>query len=533
MKTRTNPFVRITGAFVIGILATPSYNVSLACLGLGLAGTVLGFLAGRKRAQLNWERCFTAALLLAFGGLGALTSSLAQVRPGNAIELTIGQRVHLTGEALEDAQATPFGFKVRVRCQGAYRGKLLAYLPASAPRVEQGQVVEMLAQVRPLPSGIPGYANWLRTQQIFATARGSKVLVVQAAQGLWTPVYRLRRYLAKRIRACMPDAQVAGLACAMLLGDRSTLDQEMRADFGRAGLSHVLAISGLHVGIVFAFLSRILGFLAISPTGARLRTCLVLGILVVYMVLSGGSPAVCRAVLMLSLLEIGKAFFLHRNSLNLLAVSAFLFLLMDPMLIFQAGFQLSYAAVAGIFILGPALRKRLQYAFPQLGFSVVSALSVCIAAQAFTAPLVWYHFGQFPTYFLLSNLLLLPVVSLSVILGFWGMMSAWIPGFGEVIFGMLDFALVLVHRASAWIGQLPGAVLEKGALDMLAFQILVLSCLSGIALLYWREIRKILASGKPLRFPRLETLQINTLPSKNAIQIVGAGLGITLLLYLV
>jgi competence protein ComEC len=169
--------------------------------------------------------------------------------------------------------------------------------------------------------------------------------------------------------------------------------------------------------------------------------------------------------MMLSMMESGKLLFRRHNSLNLLAVSALVQLMIDPLLVFNIGFQLSYSAVTGILVLGPRIEKQATTAFPKLGRKTRGALSVCLAAQLSTAPLIILHFHQFPTYFLLSNLLLLPAVSLAVVIGFSGMLLIWVPGLGQLLFGVLDFILAVIAWLSGQISSLPGAVVENYSLS--------------------------------------------------------------------
>lgn len=464
MKNGSNPAIRITSAFAFGIVLSQCPQnrliVLLPCL---LVMAIAWIFLHRRNLRKRSIGSFSLILLSALTLIGMLAGHAAALRPGNAVELFGESTLAIDAVANEDARPCKSGRKVVVKCRGKLAGKLLVYLPAadSATTVHAGDQLHFEAAIRPLGGGHPGYEAYLRNIGVFATARASQLVVTGQENNWRLPLADLRRNLKGRIMAHMPDQEIGGLAVAMLLGDRSGLNREMRNDFSQAGLAHILAISGLHVGILFVFLSRLLGFLAVSPTGSKVRTLLVVLLLVMYALLTGGSPAVCRAVMMLSMMELGKMLFRSRNSLNLLAVSALVQLVIDPMLIFNIGFQLSYAAVAGILTLGPRIERQAGKAFPGLGRKTKGALAVCLAAQLCTAPLIAFHFHQFPTYFLLSNLLLLPVVSLTVVIGFSGMLLVWVPGLSQLLFGVLDCLLAVIAWLSGQISSLPGAVVEN------------------------------------------------------------------------
>lgn len=486
MKNGSNPAIRITSAFAFGIVLSQSSQDQLMVLLPCTIALAAALIWRRPRSmQKRGTGAFSILLLPILAVLGMVAGHTATLRPGNAVEYQEGFDQEIQAVAIEDARPCKGGQKVMVECQGAVTGKLLVYFPAptdSLSAVHAWDLLDLKVRIRPLGGGHPGYESYLRNRGVYATARANQLSVRGKEKHWMLPLANLRRNLKNRIKTLMPDQNIGGLAVAMLLGDRSGLDREMREDFSRAGLAHILAISGLHVGIVFLFLSRMLSFLAVSPTGAKVRTLLVIALLITYALLTGGSPAVSRAVMMLSMMEMGKLIFRGRNSLNLLAVSALLQLVIDPLLIFNIGFQLSYSAVTGILLLGPRIEKQASKAFPRLGRKNKGALAVCLAAQICTAPLVAYHFHQFPTYFLVSNLLLLPMVSLTVMIGFSGMLLIWVPGLCQLLFGVLDCLLAVIAWLSGHISSLPGAVVENYSLSdpaSLAFSAMVLLLLAA------------------------------------------------------
>lgn len=204
-------------------------------------------------------------------------------------------------------------------------------------------------------------------------------------------------------------AEVA-IAKALAIGDKSLVDSALRNQYKASGAMHLLALSGLHVGVVYAFLNTLLSFFGNSPVAKAARKLLVLFSLWTFALISGLSSSICRAVIMITVYEIGDLAGAGRNMLHSLAVSALLICLFNPDAPFGIGFQLSYSAVLGIYYIYPRLKALLDYRSPALGY-IWNTLCLSISCQAATAPLAFLYFGSFPKYFLVTNLLAIPLSS--------------------------------------------------------------------------------------------------------------------------
>ena len=227
------------------------------------------------------------------------------------------------------------------------------------------------------------------------------------------------------------------------------------------------------------------------------QVLIVLLLLWTFAFLTGNSPSVVRAVTMLTIHDLGKLFSREASGLSLLSVTALLFLVIDPGVIHQVGFQLSFVAVAGIMTLSPLLSVQLRNRFSRLSGKQADFISVSLGAQMTTAPLIIYHFGTFPTYFLVSNLILLPLVSYSVNLGVVSLICSQIPGLQTVLFGMLDFSLWLVASVSAWIGNLPGAEIKSLSWYDPGFRVICLLVPLLTLLWYLPRIRNSIVQSSP------------------------------------
>lgn len=225
----------------------------------------------------------------------------------------------------------------------------------------------------------------------------------------WAPVLGLRQKALGLLREWALDPPALAVAEALFLGYRQDLASEQKEQFAKVGLMHLLAVSGLHLGIVYLMLSRSLFFLQHRAWSRLLRLGILLLALWFYALLTGLSPSVVRAATMFSFVALGQHFKRRVSIYNTLLASAFLLMLCHPAYLFSVGFQLSYAAVFGIVWMQPSLsawwfpRNRLLRFFWDL-------ITVSIAAQCFTLPLALFYFHQFPPYFLLSNLLGIPLV---------------------------------------------------------------------------------------------------------------------------
>ena len=216
------------------------------------------------------------------------------------------------------------------------------------------------------------------------------------------------------LKKMIPSKQSYGVASALFLGIRDGIDNEVQNAYRSAGATHVLAVSGLHVGILSAIIAFLLGFLRKHNKFKYLYLFFVLGVLFSYSFLTGLSPSVLRASVMFAIIQIGLTFSRRTNIYNNLAFSAFLLLIFSPYMIFEVGFQLSYLAVLGIVLIQPKI-VRLWKPSSWIIKKGWELLTVSLAAQLITFPICLYYFHQFPSYFWLSGFVVIPAAM--VILG--------------------------------------------------------------------------------------------------------------------
>ncbi|HET8858918.1 ComEC/Rec2 family competence protein [Marivirga sp.] len=240
------------------------------------------------------------------------------------------------------------------------------------------------------------------------------------------------QYLEDIMNENILNERSLAIAKALTLGIKDELDNELRNAYASAGAMHVLAVSGLHVGIIFLLISTLLKKWRNHKRGRYFFAIINISVLWTYAFITGLSPSVQRAAMMFSFIILAQAMKRQTNIYNTLAASAFVLLSFNPFLLFSVGFQLSYLAVLGIVFFQPKLYSLLQFKFI-LWDKLWAITCVSIAAQLATAPLGLLYFHQFPTYFFLSNLVVIPAAFVILnsslfllIISFWEWAAEWV-----------------------------------------------------------------------------------------------------------
>jgi competence protein ComEC len=222
-----------------------------------------------------------------------------------------------------------------------------------------------------------------------------------------------------------------GVISALLVGDRSFLDPQLRNDFADAGAVHILAVSGLHVGIIYLLFLSVFNFL-LREKMRLFKFFLILAVLWGYAAFTGFSPSVLRAATMFSFIAAGKYNSRYVNTYNMIAASALFLLAVNPLLITQIGFQLSYLAVIGIVFFHPKFRALLVIENKYIDM-LWSLVCVSFAAQLATFPLSIYYFHQFPMLFMITNIVVIPLATLILYFGVAWVVLLWIPFVSDIL----------------------------------------------------------------------------------------------------
>ncbi len=345
------------------------------------------------------------------------------------------------------------------------KGKVLLYL-APEQKISYGDYIAISGKPRNInPPTNPSefnYANYLHVKGIYHSDYlvydSTKVKVFNTMSfSLLGRIYAIRHSLKVKISHYIPDKSVQGFAMALLLGIRSDLPEDVVTHYKNTGVTHVLAISGLHVGIIYGVLVWLFGFLRYRKP--ILFIFIVGGLIWFYAFLTGFSISVARTACMFSILLIGSILKRSNYGFNSLFISALILLILNPFIIFEVGFQFSYAAVIGIFSFYKLFQKIFTSNNTILNY-FGDLIAVCLAAQTGVLPLILYYFNQFPVYFLLANLLIIPLVIIALVLGLLFLLPTFWEFFTEFIALLLTKLLKLGNLITTLISDFPGAVIE-------------------------------------------------------------------------
>jgi competence protein ComEC len=277
-------------------------------------------------------------------------------------------------------------------------------------------------------------------------------------------LYRRALIFRSQLIDCLDHSGIVNenvhLIASISLGARDEVDKETIQSFTNTGVIHVLAVSGMNVGLIFVILNFIFRFLKKNRAGYILHTLIMLSGIWIYALITGMSASILRAALMFTFVIIGNTFKRNSNIFNSLAVSAFFLIAWNPIIIMDVGFQLSYAAVLSIIIIQPYLYKQLFFK-NWIGNQLWLLITVTFAAQIGTIPFTLLYFHQFPVYFWLANLFVIPLVTLILYLTFVVLFLSLISGLlTSVVAFILDWLVRLVLISVNIVEKLPHSVLR-------------------------------------------------------------------------
>lgn len=327
-----------------------------------------------------------------------------------------------------------------------------------------GPIRPEMIPTEPQPNGFNPGRYWLsggvRHQTRIRSGQGRLVKGVKF-ESITAILERWQNSLTDRIAGMTIKPDTQGLLEAMVLGDRQGLDREVNNQFSKAGIIHVISVSGLHVGIIYLVIRKLF-----SLIGLRRRNLLTSGIglllVWIYVGLTGFSPSAIRSGSMITIFEIAGLMKRANGGIQVLAAAALIHLVFDPFAVFSAGAQLSYLAVAGIFLWMPFFSKSGKQKI--ILSKVRSSIGVSLSAQSLIIPPLLFWFGGFPLYFLVGNLLLMPVM---VFIFYSGIVLLGLDLAGiqaGFLFKIVDFAVRLGVDGARMVAGLPGNYVEPADL---------------------------------------------------------------------
>lgn len=497
MKVFKFPLLTITISFAIGIIAEYNLQWSLSTLivSLFLCLGIFCFLFWKSKKALLQNTLFGIATYLLAFTLGMMSFY---------IHSDLNSKNHYSKKSFEETNSIRAIVSTTLKPNEKYNkyfitlshfndsiasGQLLLYVPkTNNETLHCGDEIWLNNAVYPVPKAFNpyqfDYSKYLEKQNVFHQiyTNENQIKIIQTHKTIDFYIETLRNNLSKSFDIHHFKPKTKAIIDALILGQRLELDKETIADYSNAGVIHILAISGLHISIIYFFIVFLLKPLKRMKFGAEIQLLIVLGILWLFALLTGLPASVTRAVTLFSFISIGNYFNQPKAIYNALAISAFLILLVKPNAIFDIGFQLSYAAVLSIVLFQP-FYKKFYFTDNKISIYFTDTILVSLAAQIGVLPLSLYYFNQLPLLFLLANLVIIPLSSLVLIVGIVILPLNYIlPSVAVFLGKILEFSIQFMNDYIHWIAQFKSGIITNISFSgWLTFSLYLVI----IAFVYW------------------------------------------------
>lgn len=503
MKVFKFPLLTITISFAIGIIAEFHLQWSFQTLVILLFSFlgIFSFLFWKSKKALLQNSLFGIATYLLAFTLGMMSFY---------IHSDLNSKHHYTKKSFEESNSIRAIVTTTLKPNEKYHkyfislshfndsiasGKLLLYVPKSnIETLHSGDEIWLNNTVYPIPKAFNpfqfDYSKYLEKQNVFHQiyTQENQIKIVQRHKTIDYYFENLRNNLSQSFEIHHFNFKTKAIIDALILGQRLELDKETIADYSNAGVIHILAISGLHISIIYFFIVFLLKPLKKVKFGAEIQLLIVLAILWLFALLTGLPASVTRAVTLFSFISIGNYFNQPKAIYNALAISAFLILLIKPNAIFDIGFQLSYAAVLSIVLFQP-FYKKFYFSDNKIAVYFTDTVLVSLAAQIGVLPLSLYYFNQLPLLFLLANLVIIPLSSLVLIAGIVILpLNYVLPSVAVFLGKILAYSIQFMNDYIHWIAQFKSGIITNISFSgWLTFSMYLVI----VAFIYWMYQTKV------------------------------------------
>jgi competence protein ComEC len=476
------PYLRFLFPLVVGIALGAWRDAPISGLDWALLlGTALGAVLAIQKIPYRYRWAFGAYIhLLLFGfGYYHVVEYNELRQPGHFVSNVQNARYFLGTVYEAPARGAKVKIPVHIEAIGfnpdsfqTVTGNVILFLDDTpfSDSIRYGDRIGFQATVRPTePPKNPNafdYSRYLHFQNIHyqAFVKPDSMLRISEGHGwlIWEKAYESRTRLLSLLQKYFPTVDEYAVASALLVGYTDDLSDDMRTAYAETGSMHALAVSGTHIGMLYVGLMFMIGRLRLrGKYGRLLEMLLVLTAIWAFTFLTGATASVLRASVMFSVYMLGKSFWREASAWNVLPASAFILLIYNPFMLFNVGFQLSYAAVAGMVFFYPRFYKM----FPPMSRWVDEPLQVFLvgmAAQLGTLPLSLFYFNQFPVYFWLAGWV---VVFIGAVFLWGGAMLVLLDWMSQTLADWLGVALyqmlLWMNKIIFFIQGIPGGVLRN------------------------------------------------------------------------
>lgn len=442
MKVLQFPLARITIGFILGIVASfyikpnPKFVFALLFISV-ITFSIVYFLSKKKFKNTTYFGVSTYMLSFFIGAVTLIVHTDYFQKSNYIHHSSIFEKPHLITVTLrEKLKSSHFNDRyvaiVNHIDQTENSGRIILNIRKDSlnREFEIGTLLRIKGSLyKNSPPNNPNqfdYSKYLENKQIYAqlyTDADEISISSETEKNIWYYTSKLRTKIIRNLEKSNFNKTELNLAIALIMGQQQDISPEIIRDYQYAGAVHILSVSGLHIGFILLFVTFILKPLPNTKRGSFIKLVIILASLSLFGLIAGLAPSVVRSVTMFSFVAIGNHLRRSVNIYHTLLVSILLILLFQPSFLFDVGFQLSYTALFFIIWLQPLLTS-IWLPKNKISKYIWDILTVSFAAQIGTLPLSIYYFHQFPGLFFVTNLIIIPLLSLIMLLGVFVMVLA-------------------------------------------------------------------------------------------------------------
>lgn len=509
---KRSPMMRILPAYIAGVLLEIQLSISPYFSVIGAIVSLLIFIYFHyfKKVVLYSQRYMSglAGFVLMFM-LGIIcTQFINPLKNERHYSYKLNQSDVLIVRVLQDPIEKEKSFKTKAEVIGIKKeediipasGLIMVYLKKDS--LSNALKVDDMLCITSSPTSVSGprnpfefdYKQYLSYHfifdQVYADQSKWKLLKRPETHTIIGTLVTWREYLLDKMRSEIDDEEIMAVLAALILGKTDEIDFELMSSYSSAGAIHVLAVSGLHVGLVYLLLNKLMDLFFSKKKQKILRTILPILVLWLYAGITGLSPSVLRSALMFTCFIIAANWNKNSNIFNTMAFSALLLLIINPYNLMEVGFQLSYLAVLGIVVLQKKVCA-LIYIKNKWLYKIWELTAVSLSAQIVTFPLGMLYFHQFPNYFLVSNLIVIPLSTYILYCCIVYFMVCWVPYISDFLIYIGALMTSWMNAIVRWFDQLPFNIIQGVSISVfecyIIFGILFFLC----RWLFWQKARSL------------------------------------------
>lgn len=440
------PMAMVVAPFAAGIFFADAVTIPLWLALLACVVTLVGVISLSKW----WQNVAVLAMIFAIGSLLHGLSYRGEIPYNKPLSLLL----KVESSSAERKGYTSAEARVEACEDGAVTGRRVVLWGDSLTRFRAGDHLHLTTTIRPFKAKQESYAHLMHHRGFIGS-----VSVGRNSNYEYIPAEResLHDWAVGRLQRAVGEGDARATLLAMTIGERGEISNELRQNYSTSGASHLLAVSGLHIGIVFMLINIMLLPLLLLRYGNALRSVLAVALIWLYVWLCGLSPSAVRAAIMFSLLQFSLSSLRDYASVNILAGTAFVMLAFDTHLLFDISFQLSFVAVASIVLWGVPLYRLCHTRFAALN-ALTGTLLVGVASTLATMPLVANIFSVAAPIGILINPVVIALAYVVVVVGIVTLAT-------PLVAPVAEFAAQLQNRVVEWAAMLPYGHFEVAISD--------------------------------------------------------------------